>query len=223
MPPKTLYVFVDESGNFDFSDTGTRHFVLSAICTLEPTKCSTNIMKLKYGLLTLGFDLPYFHASENKQIIRDAFFEVISKQRRLKARSFWVLKSKIENSKLSSQQMYFELGAVLAETIVGLTSRSPKVTCVVLVFDKALNPKDESTFKAGIKPILRKTNIPTKIYFHRVLTEPLSQVADYVAWANYVKLERDEQRPFDTLSKNLRSAIEVTSMYLKKVTPSTTK
>ena len=26
--PRTLYVFVDESGNFDFGETGTKHFVM---------------------------------------------------------------------------------------------------------------------------------------------------------------------------------------------------
>lgn len=213
---KTLYVFVDESGNFDFSESGTRHFVLSATFALEPIKPATKIMRLKYELLSMGIDLPYFHASENKQNIRDAFFAVICKQRGIQAHSFWVRKSKIESSKLNSNQMYFELGAALAENIVAVTSRRANVKCVVLLLDKALNPRDESTFRSGIKPILRRTNIPTKIYFHRVLTEPLSQVADYIAWANYVKLERDEQRPFDVLPTKLRTATEVTSLYLKK-------
>jgi len=32
----TLYIFLDESGNFDFSPKGTKYFVLSAVSTLDP-------------------------------------------------------------------------------------------------------------------------------------------------------------------------------------------
>ncbi len=31
-----LYIFIDESGNFDFSPNGTQYFVLTSMCTLTP-------------------------------------------------------------------------------------------------------------------------------------------------------------------------------------------
>lgn len=209
----TLFVFVDESGNFDFSGSGTQHFVLSATLTFTPLVSARRIMELKYNLLCAGHDLPYFHASENLQIIRNWFFELIRKQKKIQALSFWVQKSQIVPHKLNSQQMYFELGTALAEKIVETALRRSRVKGIVLVLDKTLNPKDERTFRAGIKPILRRTGIPTKIYFHRVLTEPLSQVADYIAWANYVYLERGETRPLDALPVRLRTSTEVWSLY----------
>lgn len=33
---KTLYLFIDESGNFDFSPKGTKYFVLTALATFDP-------------------------------------------------------------------------------------------------------------------------------------------------------------------------------------------
>lgn len=33
---KTLFVFVDESGNLDFSPSGTNHYVLAAVATTNP-------------------------------------------------------------------------------------------------------------------------------------------------------------------------------------------
>lgn len=212
---KTMYVFVDESGNFDFSDSGTRHFVLTAAFTTMPSNVGSKILQLKYQLLGAGFDLPFFHASENKQVVRDSLFSLLGREIELSAHSFWVRKDRLELTKKNSQQMYFEVGVCLAEKIVDVASESQDVDCLVLLFDKVLNPKDESKFRGGIKPILRKTNIPTKIYFHRVMTEPLSQVADYVAWANYVCLERLEHRPLASLSEKLIGSAEVQSMYLK--------
>lgn len=32
----TLYLFIDESGNFDFTESGTDHFILTILCTSEP-------------------------------------------------------------------------------------------------------------------------------------------------------------------------------------------
>ena len=33
---KTLYVFIDESGNFDFSPSGTKYFILTTLTTIVP-------------------------------------------------------------------------------------------------------------------------------------------------------------------------------------------
>jgi hypothetical protein len=34
--PFSLFIFIDESGNFDFSDKGTDHFVMACVATLSP-------------------------------------------------------------------------------------------------------------------------------------------------------------------------------------------
>jgi hypothetical protein len=48
---KTLYIFVDESGNFDFSPTGTKYFILTLLTTMDPSRIGTYLMKLRYLLL----------------------------------------------------------------------------------------------------------------------------------------------------------------------------
>jgi len=50
-----LYVFIDESGNMDFSDKGTKHFVLAALTTLQPLVSSSALQSLKYSLLKENF------------------------------------------------------------------------------------------------------------------------------------------------------------------------
>lgn len=51
----TLYVFIDESGNMDFSEKGTKHFVLAAVTTTNPLASSSILQSLKYKYLQENF------------------------------------------------------------------------------------------------------------------------------------------------------------------------
>ena len=42
-----LFVFVDESGNFDFSALGTRHFVMSAVAATAPLESASILHNLR--------------------------------------------------------------------------------------------------------------------------------------------------------------------------------
>ena len=43
----TLFIFLDESGNLDFSPKGTAHFVLAAVTALQPIQSSSEDRPLK--------------------------------------------------------------------------------------------------------------------------------------------------------------------------------
>lgn len=44
---ETLYIFIDESGNFDFSPGGTKYFVLTAFVTFNPVEERDTLLHLK--------------------------------------------------------------------------------------------------------------------------------------------------------------------------------
>jgi hypothetical protein len=77
-----LFVFADEAGNFNFSrrEGASKYFI---VCTIACDTCE----QLGSGLLALRRRLTweeapigeYFHASEDKQAIRDAVFEELQK------------------------------------------------------------------------------------------------------------------------------------------------
>jgi hypothetical protein len=81
-----LYIFVDESGNFDFSQRGTNYFVLTLVSTSDPWKLAQCLMRLRYELLpNYGCgekveERGYFHASEDQQFIRDKVFAALIKE-----------------------------------------------------------------------------------------------------------------------------------------------
>ena len=61
-----LYIYLDESGNFDFSDNGTPFFLLCAMTTPRPAATQQPLQELKYKLLEDGNDIEGFHASEDE-------------------------------------------------------------------------------------------------------------------------------------------------------------
>ena len=66
-----LYIFLDEGGNFDFSLNGTRYFTLTCVTSQRPFPWDATFPSLKYDLIEKGLDIEYFHAAEDRQIVRD--------------------------------------------------------------------------------------------------------------------------------------------------------
>jgi hypothetical protein len=81
IPKKALYIFIDESGNFDFTAKGTKYFALTAITTTAPLETRENLLRkvydLKYEGRKEGRGDYYFHATEDKQEVRNWVFEAI--------------------------------------------------------------------------------------------------------------------------------------------------
>ena len=194
-----LYIFLDESGNLDFSRGGTEHYVLAAVTTVNPLATSQDLQQLKYDQLEDGVDTEYFHASEDKQVTRNKVIKRLqTMSNTIKVHYIYAKKPKAYPALQSSAAFYAKLGTTLIKFIVGY--RSSGFDEVVIIFDKALTSRDQKAFLGEIKPELKKLDKPYKIYFHRTLSDFNGQIADYFAWSKYVSLERDEQRPLQSLS-----------------------
>ena len=76
--PETLLVFIDEPENFDFSPTGTRHFVMATVANLAPLDSAAEMQSSRFRLLTDGINVEGFSASEHRQETRGAVFTPLS-------------------------------------------------------------------------------------------------------------------------------------------------
>lgn len=198
-PNNTIYIFLDESGNLDFSRTGTTHYVLAAVATTKPLELSHKLQQLKYNLLEQGSDTEYFHASEDRQITRNAVTTVLQTMANdLAIHYIYAQKPKTHPSLQNSAAFYGKLGTTLIKFIIKW--RTTGFDKVVIVFDKALTNKDQKAFLGVLKPELKRIGKPYHIYFHRTLSDFNGQIADYFAWSKYVSLEKNEMRPLTALS-----------------------
>ncbi len=197
-----LYVFVDESGNLDFSQKGTQHYVLAAVTARSPFESSNQLQRLKYELVALGTSgesYQHFHASEDKQEIRDKVVGVINALNNIKVNYIIAEKCKTHPTYQNSK-FYALLGSALVKYILIVHKDSP-YDKVIIIFDKALTNNERNNFLKVAKPKLKEIGKPYAIYFHQTMSDFNGQIADYFAWAKYVSLERNEKRPLESVGK----------------------
>lgn len=201
--PSDLFIFIDESGNFDFTSKGTSHFVLGGVATLNPTASAKELISLKYRLLKNGNDVPEFHASEDRQVIRNEVFPVLNSMTEIHAHVIYGDKHFLATSLQNPGGIYSLYGKAMVKYFIQVYS-GHSLSSITVVFDQTLTKKRRGQFEGVIKPELKSLNIPFNLYFHPMSTEDNGQVADYISWAKYVELERNESRPWGSLMTKLQ-------------------
>ena len=78
----TLYLYFDEAGDFNYKRNGSKHFFMTCVATHRPFNAAKELMSAHYDLLEQGQVSGYFHASEDRQIVRDCAFEIIRRHSR---------------------------------------------------------------------------------------------------------------------------------------------
>ncbi|HEX6041168.1 hypothetical protein [Longimicrobium sp.] len=72
------YLFFDESGNLDFSSSGSRHLCFGVLTLDDPGPLSAALTRLRYALMAEGLELERFHATDDRQAVRDRVFAVLA-------------------------------------------------------------------------------------------------------------------------------------------------
>lgn len=200
--PNTLFLFIDESGNFDFSSKGTKHFVMAGVAALAPLSSAASIQSLRYRLLAEGIDIEGFHASEDSQHVRNEVFHTLESISNIKAHAIYAEKKLALPSLQTPEQMHSLLGKALVKYAIKAYAKDD-YDSVVVVFDKALTSKQRGVFHSIVKPELKTLGNPFHIYFHQMLSDSNGQIADYVSWSKFVQLERAEHRPWQALMNSV--------------------
>jgi len=227
---KILFLFIDESGNFDFSPHGTKYFVLTCMSTFKPVEERDRLIRLKYELLVKGVNQEFFHATEDKQIIRDKVFEIITSLKDdIEAHSVIVQKNKTNPVlykeeyekrgrkvvRIVGTRLYQEVCRTLLQYVFRRSNF--KGTDKIVVVLGAVFTKDKQSFilKTLKKYLKENFSIPFEIYFHRSQADLNCQIADYFGWAIYVKWERSEGRPYNLIQDKVKSKFEIFKRGLK--------
>jgi len=193
--PDTLFIFIDESGNFDFSHKGTRHFVMAGIIALAPLQTAVALHAVRYHVLAQGHDLRQFHASEDRQWVRDAVFDSMRHMRDTQAHVVHGDKSQMPTQLQSDTALHSMFGGSLVEFAIRAHS-SDEYRQTVVIFDQALTRSKQGVFHAAVKPRLKALGKPYRLFFQPMIADMNGQLADYVAWSKFVQLERSEERPW---------------------------
>jgi len=226
MANKCLFIFIDESGNFDFSPTGTKYFVLTAASTLVPLNNREKLHRLRYQVLTEGVNQEYFHATEDSQEIRDKVFELIGNlgscndflvdsivAQKNKAHPSLYSEFYVKNGLLIAKKTGAEFYRIVCQTLLQYIFRRfefSDVNKIIIVMDSPFTENKRQLILKSLKTYLKKNfNKPFNIYFHQSKADINCQIADYCGWAIYVKNERQEKRPINQIKNKIKSEFEI--------------
>lgn len=223
MNDKNLYIFIDESGNFDFSPTGTKYFALTSISTISPLKDRGKLLNYHYKLLCTGTDEEYFHATEDKQDIRDEFYSLVSEF------DDYFIDSVIAQKNKANPSLYIEKYNKRGREIIKTTGEDfYRIVCqtllryifsrfektdidkIIVVLDALFTKNKRQIILKFLKSYLKQySNKPFYIYFHQSKADINCQIADYCGWAIYVKNDRNETRPHTQIKNKIKSEFSI--------------
>lgn len=206
-PPPPLYVFIDEGGNLDFGPSGSKFFSLTSIIIPRPFPFEAQFTELRFDLLHTA-DIEYFHATEDRQAVRDQVFAIIQQHlHRLRVDALVVEKSKVHPSLWPDTRFYPH---VLGEHLSRLVSQLDPLSfsSIVVITDRIpINRKRQAVEKA-VKETLAAalpSSIPYRILHHDSKSCAGLQVADYINWAILRFIDRNDPRSYDLIKTAIKS------------------
>ncbi len=224
-----LYLFIDESGNFDFSPKGTKFFTLTGFITSEPVVKRDDLIRLRYRLLLEGIDQEYFHATEDKQSVRNEVYGFLST-----LGNTYEVHSIVAEKNRANPALYketYKKGDKTIERVTGLglykklcecllqyifTGKHQRVKKIVVVLGSLFVGDKKKvllqTLKRFLKEKFPKEQFPYfsfEIYSHQTCADLNCQLADYCCWAIAVKHERKETRPYEVLQPRIKSEFAI--------------
>lgn len=230
---KTLYIFIDESGNFDFTPNGTKYFVMTAVSTMTPLESRVDLLnqlhKLKYQNWSNGVSDYYFHATEDKQDVRDTVFSAIRELNDIEIDTIFAQKNKTHPSLYtqldltkkdtdgslgkpirSEERFYDKISQILLQYIFKRCDARGSVDQIVVVLGSIFTNKKRDYVLKSLKQYLKSNfDKPFYIYFHPTSSDINCQIADYCGWAIYVRLDRGEDRPWKEIKLKVKSHFDV--------------
>ena len=207
-----VYIFLDEGGNFDFSRNGTKYFTLTSVTSRRPFGFDRPLADLKYDLIELGLDLEYFHASEDRQAVRDRVFEIIHDYLgEVRIDSLIVEKRKTQPSLRRLASFYPRMLGHLLQSALAALDLSTAVQ-IVVVTDRIPVAKKHSAVEKAIKTTLATllpTDMPYRVLHHESKSSFELQAADYCNWAVYRKWDRGDERSYRIIRGAIGSETDI--------------
>lgn len=212
MSSQYLYVFLDEGGDFNFSATGTRFFTLTTITTMRPFPWDAPLLSLKFDLIEVGLDIEYFHASEDRQAVRDQVFEIIGNNlSNVRIDSLIIEKRKTGPALQVLEKFYPSMIGYLLQYVLDPQNLGD-ITEVIVITDSIPVSKKREAVEKAVKQKLSNmlpSGMRYSILHHASKSCVALQIADYCNWAVFRKWEREDLRSYELIRSGIKSEFDI--------------
>lgn len=192
----TLHIALDESGDLNFSPSGSRYYIFAAAWTYDPAPFAHALTELRFSLLKQGHDLVAFHATEDRQAHRDAVVDILAGTDHWRFAAIVVDKPKVHPTLREPEKFYPRFALMVLRFI--LRGRLYPQADRVLIFTDSLPVKRRrETAEKAIKTACRAElldTMPFYSYHHHRASNCWIQAADYCSWAIYRKSQSGDAR-----------------------------
>jgi Protein of unknown function (DUF3800) len=203
-----LFIFADEAGCFTFNrnQNVSRFFVL---CTVIMDDCSvaTELLNLRREMAWNGeFELgEYFHATTDKQNVRDEVFKVLEKAK-FTVQATVMEKCKAEPQVCLSKPQFYKYGYFFHFKF-GVSPRLVSQPEALVTTASLGQRRERAAFETAVNDVMVQTRKVKewKADFMPCHADPCLQVADYCAWAIQRKWESGgkDMRSFDIIKDKI--------------------
>lgn len=206
------YLFLDEGGNFDFSPTGTRYFVLTSVATRRPFPAHGPLDDFKHDCLEFGLDTEYFHCADDNPRVRRRVFDLIAANLdSLRIDCLVVEKPKAGPALREDKRFYPEMLGHLLKYVIPRELRN-SVDEVIVITDTIPIQKKRQAVEKAIKRALSSmlpAGMRYRILHHASRSHYGLQVADYCNWAVFRKWQKDDVEFYDRIKSAVRSEFDI--------------
>lgn len=211
----TLYIFLDEGGNFDFSLGGSRYFTLTSVSLYRPFMLHTELDTFKYDLIehriTPRIAMEYFHCAEDNKHVRKRIFSMLAAAvPNSSVDSVVVEKRKTGPALQPAEKFYPRMLGYLLRYSVEKAFRG--VGEVVVITDSLPVAKKRKAIEKAVKTVLANMlpeSTPYRVMHHSSRAHYGLQIADYYNWAIFRKWEHGDDASYALIAKQIRSEFDI--------------
>lgn len=211
----TLYVFLDEGGNFDFSRNGTKFFSITSASMRRPFRLHTSLDTYKYDLIEHRIqpriELQHFHCADDNAHVRRRVFEMLAEG--LTENSIdtvLVEKSKTGPALQAPEKFYPRMLGYLLRYVVKNTREG--IGEIVVITDSIPVARKRRAIEKGLKTVLKEmlpSDTPYRVMHHASKAHYGLQIADYLNWAIYRKWEHGDATAYDAIRHLIQSEFDI--------------
>lgn len=204
-----VYLFADEAGNFDFRNrSGASRFFIVGTVTLGNPAVGNDLIELRRELAWQGVGLESsFHASEDKQIVRDAVFTLLAGAD-FRA-DFTIVEKRKTQLHLQSDEALYKLTWFLHMKFIGPRMVRSKDELLVVAASFGTKKRRRS-IRLGIEDVINQvTTAQWEVAFWPAESDPCLQIADYCTWAVQRKWESGDTRSYDRVASKIKTEYDI--------------
>ena len=207
-----VYIFLDESGDLGFTNSGSRFFVLTSVVMQRPFLLYKALDDLRYTCLEEGAEFEYFHCANNTRQVRNRLFDILETTMTGSiVDSLIVEKHKTGPALQEERRLYPEMLGYLLKYVIN-RSLVREASEVILITDTPPLRKRRQAIEKSIKTTLAKM-LPRGARY-RIIHHPSHshyglQVADYCSWAIFKKHETGDTSAYDKIRSAIWSEFDI--------------